>query len=126
MADNDALSANQRRALLALLAAPNVRAAARQCGLGERTLWRYLADETFKAVLRARQDAALAAATASLTGLAGNAVEVLRAILLDQATTPAVRLRAAISALDQMRKSAELDNLAARVARLEENMAGGG
>lgn len=70
MAKNGTLSTNQRRALEELLGCSTVRAAAKQARLGEGTLYRYLADPTFKAALRARQDQVINAATAARVWLA--------------------------------------------------------
>ncbi len=120
MAESDSLSANQKKALVALLACPSVAAAAKQAGLGERTLYRYLADDTFKAELRARQDQAIAAATAALSGLTGTAIETLRKVLTDPDASHAVKVRAALGILRERRRIGELDDLAERVSRLEE------
>ena len=119
MADNGSLSANQKRAIVALLNCPMIGEAAKAAGLGERTLGRYLADPDFRAELRSRQDQTLAAATAALSGLAGEAVGTLAGVMGDGEASPAVRVRAAAVILAERRKVAELDDLAERVAVLE-------
>ena len=65
MADTGSLSTNKRKAIIALLANPTIGKAAAACGLGERTLNRYLADDDFRAELRARQDEAAATMAAT-------------------------------------------------------------
>ena len=124
MADNGVLSANQKRAIIALLNNPTIGEAAKAAGLGERTLTRYLADPGFRAELRKRQDQALAAATAALSGLAGDAVGTLAGVMGDGEASPAARVRAAAVILAERRKVAELDDLAERVAELEQARGG--
>ena len=116
------LSRNQKKALAALLAAPTVASAAAACKLTERCLYNYLADPTFKAELRRRQDETISAATAALSGLTGVAIETLRNVLADPDATHAVRVRAALGVLEQRRRIGELDDLSERVAALEEVM----
>ncbi len=120
------LSTNQRKALIALLAEPTVKAAAKRCGLHERTLYGYLNDPAFKAELRRRQDAILASVTASLVGLSGEAVGVLREVLNDPDVAPSVKVRAALGWLQHARDVVELDSLAKRISRLEEIIGNGG
>lgn len=116
------LSANQKRALVALLTCPSVAAAAEAVGLSERTLYNYLANDVFKTELRKRQDQAIAATTAALVGLSGEAVKVLRDILADPDATNAVKCRVALGWLREKREAVELQDLAARVSALEEQI----
>ena len=85
---SDGLNRNQQKALVALLAHGTVDAAAAACGLGKRTLFRYLNDAAFVAELHRRQDAILGGVVARLTTLAGESVDKLaRALdLLDAHT----------------------------------------
>jgi thioredoxin-like negative regulator of GroEL len=53
-------------------------------------------------------------------GAANSALNVLMVLMLDQKSPAAVRLRAAISVLEQLVKLRELNNLEQRIARLEE------
>ena len=115
----DELNGNQRKALDALLATPSVAAAARRCGLSERTIWRYLQGETFKAELHKRQDQTIAATTAAIVGLSGKAIEALRDLLTDPETPPSVKARVALGWLQRSRDAVRLDDLAQRVAELE-------
>ncbi|MBN1815048.1 MAG: hypothetical protein JXA14_24655 [Anaerolineae bacterium] len=81
MADFDSLNTNQRRAIVALMTEPTIEKAAKKAGLGERTLYRYLGDEAFKAELSKRQDEILAATTAAMASLSEQAVGSLRDVL---------------------------------------------
>lgn len=120
MTRKDSLSGRQARALTALLVNPSVVAAAKKAGLGEATLYRYLADPVFKAALDKRRDALVSSITSSLVGLAGLAIEALRDILQDEDASAAVKSRTALGWLAQMRQSVELVELVERVSKLEE------
>lgn len=116
------LSRNQTKALAALLSHPSVATAAQACGLSERTLFNYLADQDFKAELRRRQGKILAATTAALVGLSSQAVETLLEVMNDPGATPATRRKAAQSWLYQARQAVTLTDLADRVEALEEKL----
>ena len=119
MAQSDALNANERKALLAILENPTIRGAAKACGLGERTLYRYLEKPAFKAELRKVQDGLIASASSALAGLSGEAIETLGKVMRDKDTPRGVKVRAAVAILGQRRKSTELDDLTQRVQALE-------
>ena len=124
MADNGVLSANQKRAIIALLNNPTIGEAAKAAGLGERTLTRYLADLVFRAELRKRQDEAMAAATAALSGLAGEAIGTLAGVMDSKGASDAAKVRAAAVILAERRKVAELDDHAERITALEKAQGG--
>ena len=127
MSQNDSstkeLSPNQKRALTALLSTVTVAEAAAACGLCEKTLYRYLANDLFKAELRARQDHALAGATANLDALANIAMATLRDAMEGKEVPAGVKVRAALGILPEKRKAHELDDLAERVKALEAALA---
>lgn len=114
------MNTNQRRAIEALLSEATIRDAAEKAGLGETTLYRYLADPNFKAELRKRQNEALAAVTASLVGMSEKAVRVLRDVLDDPEIPPTAKVRAALGWLKEKREAVELGDLVDRVAALEQ------
>ena len=126
MAQKMGLNSNQLKAIEALLTTPSMSAAARQCGLARRTLFRYLSDETFKAELRKRQDEAVTAVTAALSGLTGEAIEALHDLLANPETSASVKARVALGWLSERRKALELDELTRRVMVLEERTKGNG
>lgn len=118
---NIALSTKQQKAIAALLVAKDVQSAAIQAGVSERTLHRWInEDERFRAALRAAEAQAIDDAVRRLVGAANSALNVLMVLMLDQKTPAAVRLRAAISVLEQLVKLRELNNLEQRIAKLEE------
>ena len=116
---NDELSTNQRKAIDALLNHSKIEDAANAAGLTTRTVYRYLADASFRDALHEQQDRITSATAARLVGGAGDALAVLERVMSDPDETGATRVRAAGMWLDAMRNAVELDQLAARVAALE-------
>jgi len=111
---------NQKRAIAALLKHRKIEDAARACGLNERTLYRWLADDTnFQAALAQAEGLAIDTATRQLVQLQDAAVDTLRQTMRDKAAAPGVRLRAAQAVLDYLLKLRELRNIEQRISRLE-------
>ena len=87
--------ATRERAILALLCERSLGAAAARCGVGERTLRRWMAeDETFRMELAAARCATFEAGMNRVQALAVRAVNTLED-LLDAKSYPSVRLGAA-------------------------------
>ncbi len=78
MKEFKALSRNQEKALLALLANAKIRDAARDCGLSEPTLWRYLQDESFQKRYRLSRRQTVESALGQLQAASDEAVETLK------------------------------------------------
>ncbi len=104
MARNGRLNANQKRAIAALMQHSTARKAAEVAGIGESTMYHYLADPVFRAELARKQEALADAAMANLAGLASLALDALRESLEDEDTPPATRVRAAIAVLDRVER----------------------
>ena len=119
MSQNDTLSKNQKRAIEALLVEPTITAAATRAKLARRTLHRYLGNVAFRAELRKRQSETLAATVSALAGLSGDAVKVLREVMLDTGATHADRRQAAVSWLEYARRFVETDQILERLEDLE-------
>lgn len=113
------LTPRQERALLALLAKPSITAAAKGAKIGERTLRRWLTQPAFAKSYRAARRESVERATARLQHAATDAVRTLVDVMNDNAATHAARVAAARTVLEETRRSAELDDLAERVATLE-------
>lgn len=85
----------RERAVLALLSEATVGAAARRCGVNEKTLRRWVAeDHAFQRELATARKAMYEAGMARVQALAGEAVSTL-VTLMGRASPPAVRLGAA-------------------------------
>lgn len=85
----------RERAIVGLLSEKTLAAAARRCGVNEKTLRRWLAhDEEFKTEYAVARQAAFHAGISRIQALTGRAVDTLEE-LLDEKKFPNVRLGAA-------------------------------
>ena len=124
--DVNGLSAAQEQAIVALLNETTVRKAAEVCGIGERSMHRYLEDPVFaKAYRRARADA-FKHAISHAQKYAPVCLNVLVQIAADAKAPHSSRVAAAANVLKFGRESLELDDLAARVEALEQVSKPGG
>jgi len=110
------LTAKQERAIAALLTAPDQSAAAAACGIGRRTLTRWLAAAEFRDAYRFASQQRLADTIGQLRAVAGDALATLHTAL--KAENGHVKVRAAVALLELAVK-VEVDELAARVDALE-------
>ncbi len=121
MADNRRkLTAKQEQAIVTLLSNRTVEDAARACNTPARTLFRWLKEPEFDAAYRAAKRAAFGQAIARLHHLSSAAVSTLGKVMLDPATPPSTKVRAADSILNHTIKAIEDEDIEARVAALEE------
>lgn len=114
-------SRTEDRAILALLSEPTLEQAAKKCGIGATTLWRWLQEPEFQRQYREARRTVFEGTLLRLQHVAGEAVETLQRNL--RAKNPAVEVRAALGILDQAVKAAELYELQQRVAKLEARLA---
>ena len=123
MADNStqgkSLTAEQRRALDALLGGATTAKAAEKAGCSERTLHRWKTEPTFRQALQDAQDAALDETTGALVAASRASVLLLHSVVVNQSAQMSHRLRAAGTLLDATLRWHELRNLAQRIAALE-------
>ena len=103
----------------ALLSQSTVEGAAKATGVGATTIYRWLQDAEFLSMFRAARRRALDRATARLAAVSVEAVEVLREVMQDGDAPPNARVSAARAVLDAATKTAETEDLSARVAELE-------
>lgn len=113
------LTPKQHRAISALLTAPTLKAAAEQAGCGERSIRVWLEDAAFVAAYRAARREAVGQAVAQLQRLSGAAARTLGDIM-ESGAHASVRLAAARTILEMAIRAVELEDLAARIAALEE------
>jgi hypothetical protein len=106
------------RLVLALACGATVEAAARQCGVSERTVYRRLEDPAFKARVQEARGEMVKRSAGMLTAAAGASVQTLLSLQKDSAP-PAVRLGAARAVIELGLKVRELADLEARIAALE-------
>lgn len=111
------LTPKQTTAIVALLGSRTVLEAAVQCGLSERTITRWLGEPVFRNALADAEGALIDGAVRRLLALQTDALDAIADVLLTG--TPALRLRAAIAALDMVLKLRELRTIEQRLAALE-------
>ena len=118
------LTPKQERAIRALLEHKSVGEAAASIGVGERTLYRWLADPTFRQALSAAEGDLLDVATRRLLSLQDAAISTFAGMLSDDNEASAtVKLRAAQAVLDYLLKLRELRDIEQRLTALEQAMA---
>lgn len=107
------------RAVIALLRQPTLAKAAREAGLNERTLRRWLNDEGFRAALDATRHEVYGEVLSCMQGGAEKALEALHGVLDDDAARPSEKVAAARILLDQAHRAAEVLDLDERMSALE-------
>jgi hypothetical protein len=105
----------KEEAIVALLTNRTIEEAARSIGVDPKTLLRWMKEPEFDAAYRAAKRAAFGQSIARLHHLSSAAVSTLGKIMLDSATTPATRVRAADSILDHTAKAIEIKDIGSRV-----------
>jgi hypothetical protein len=109
----------KEQAIVALLTNRTTEEAARAIGISGVTLLRWQKEPEFQASYQEAKRAAYAQSIARLHQLSSAAVSTLGKIMLDTATPPATRVRAADSILDHTSKAIETEDIEARVSELE-------
>jgi hypothetical protein len=121
MADLDEnFSGKEDAAVLALLSSRSVEDAAKVAEVPVRTLYRWLKEPAFNAAYRQAKREAYGQAIARLHQMASAAVSTLGKVMVDPATPPATKVRAADSILSHTSKAIEIEDIEARVTALED------
>lgn len=110
--------AGDNKLILALAAGATVRDAAEQAGVGERTVYRRLADTDFRRAVSEARGRLFDAALGKLAGIAAKAAGTLERLM--ESDKPNVALGAAKAALELGPRLRELTELEDRLARLED------
>ena len=106
-------------AIAALLHSESIRDAAKEAGLAEATLHRYLKDESFKEAYRAAKREIIDHAICRLQRSTGKAVKALVDIIEEKAAPASARVSAAKTILEMSIKAVEFEDLERRIASLE-------
>ena len=114
------LGRKQEEAILALLTQRSVDEAARIAKVVPRTLYRWMKDPDFNAAYREAKRAAFSQSIARLHQMSSAAVSTLGKVMVDANTPASTKVRAADSILNHTTKAIEIEDIAARVAALEE------
>jgi hypothetical protein len=112
---------NEDSLLLALACGATVEAAARQCGLSERTVYNRLGDDEFRKRLERVRADMVDRSAGMLTAAGGEAIRTL--LTLQKDSTPTVRLGAARTILEMGLKIRQLVEVELRLEELEDLLA---
>jgi hypothetical protein len=113
------LTRKQEEAIVALLAQRSLEEAARIAGIGARTLYRWMEEPEFDAAYRKAKRTAFRQSVARLQQASSAAVSTLLKVMVDPATPPSTKVRAADSVLSHSAKAIEIEDIEARVSELE-------
>jgi hypothetical protein len=113
------------QAIASLLTEPTLRQAAEQCGVGERTLRRWLRNESFARRYRQARTQQLEATMNMLRQAGGQAVSALVTITTDTMEPAGARVSAARAIIELGIRSAEMKEFEERLSELEEQVARG-
>ena len=109
----------QEAAILALLSSKNVEESARVAGVTPRTLYRWLNEPKFAAAYRAARRQAYGQSISRLQQGSTAAATTLLKVMVDIATPPSTRVRAAEAVLNHAAKAIEIEDIDARLRELE-------
>lgn len=124
MADIDALTAKQHKAIAALLTEATMGAAAKKAGVGERTLYTWLSEPAFDSAYRTARRKAVQQAIGRLQQVSTAAVSVLVRVMANDQTAAGTRVLAAKTVLEFAIKAVELEDFEERLAALERQAGG--
>ena len=113
------LDPKKEAAIVALLTQRSVEEAARSIDVASSTLYRWLKEPDFKAAYLEARRAGYTQSIARLQQATGAAVSTLLKVMVDASTPAATKVRAAHSVLEHSAKAIEIEEIEARLARLE-------
>jgi hypothetical protein len=111
------LSRRHESVIVALLAHPKLKDAAREAGVSESTVWRLMQREEFQRRYKEAQDKALDGALGALQGAAASAIDALKGCL--DSRNESARVAAARVILDFTLRTRDQFDYAARIKQLE-------
>jgi hypothetical protein len=118
----DNLTPKQEEGIVALLNCPTIKKAAEQIGVHEKTIYRWMDEEGFSREWRQARRQAFSQAISLTQHYAPAAVATLAKISTDQTAPHSARVSASTALLKFSRESIELDELAERVAAVEQQV----
>ena len=106
-------------AIAALLTQRNTEDAARVVGISVSTLLRWMKEPEFNTAYREARRLAFGQSVARLQQASSAAVSTLLKVMVDPASPPSTKVRAADSVLDHAAKAIEIEDIEARLTELE-------
>ena len=119
---SNTLSANQLKAIKALISHNTVGEAAEACKLGRQTLYRFMRDPVFDGELKKAKRVLVNRAILSLQQSCSHAATALAAICRDEEAPPSARVAAAREILNQTMKAIEIEGIEERLKLLEDRL----
>lgn len=116
------LARKQEEAVAALLTQRNTDEAARAVGVAPRTLLRWLQIPEFADAYRQARRDAYGQSISRLQQASGAAAATLLKVMVDGNTPASTRVRAAESILNHASKAIEIEDMEARIAKLEQGV----
>jgi len=113
------LTAQEMRALAALLDRPTRTSAAAAVGITERTLRRWMRKPAFAAALREAQHEIVRETSSRLIAASGKAVTALLLVMVNKDAPPAARVAASKAVLEHAQRAYELGAVDERLGALE-------
>ena len=117
------LAPTQRRFLAALLESRTIAEAIRKANVSERSAYRWLKDEAFRAALEEAEARVLDEALRRLLNLQSKALDGLEAVLSDPQARHSDKLRAIDTILSHALRLREAAELERRISELEQKLA---
>jgi hypothetical protein len=114
------LNRKMEDAIAALLTHRSIEEAAKAAGIGTQTLMRWMKLPEFESQYRKARRMVFRQSTARLQQASGAAATTLAKVMVDPATPPAVKVRAAECILNHGLKAIEVEDIDARVTDLEQ------
>lgn len=118
----DELKPKQQQAIAAILSSGSITEAANQAGLNERTIYRWMTQDDFRAALYSEEDRVIDIAIRRLLNLSDKAINTFEELLGKEAANDNVKLRAAQLVIDNLIRLRELQTIDARLSELEEKV----
>ena len=112
----------KEEAIAALMRGRNIEQAAKDCGLGYRTLKTWLASDWFQSEYQAAKNQLLDSTINQLRTIGSEGVAGLRDVVTNTDSPPAARVSAGRAILEVLLKAVEIQDVAARLERLEAAM----
>jgi hypothetical protein len=106
-------------AIIALISQRSIEEAARACNTPARTLYRWLKEPEFEAAYRDARRQAYGQSISRLQQGSAAAATTLLKVMVDPATPPSTRVRAAEAVLSHAAKAIEIEDIEVRVTELE-------
>lgn len=113
------LSRNQEKAISALLGNASIPEAAKDVGVGERTLWRWLKLDSFKEAYREARSQVVRHGVARVQEGMTLAVNTLKEVMSNSEAPASARVSAAKTIIEMGIKAVEIEDLQARVEGIE-------